>query len=894
MSLKPFRRKVILSLSLLLIFAFSCSVFSPGEAPTTGPTSATITQEPKDPAPDGTPVAATDEPDPVEPLPGPSAGLPVFAVYREPAVEVVPAVQQESVAPDLSNVQISQVLSAAILERLAQDGFVVSLGWEKEFFTLYEKARYSNEPIFVTSDSLLHTYHLLFDKVLRTAEVEFFIPLLKELNRAVLFQTDAQYKELVGTGWEADARRTVAFVGVASRLLDPEADVPGYSLDLVEAELALIEAAETFLPSPIFPGLPQGEDYTQYIPRGHYTRNEALQAYFKSMMWYGRMTFRLKTNDPDVGKSETRSALLLVHALRHASVNGQTALEAWEALYSPTVFFVGRSDDLTVVQYMEVIDQIYGPNPDLATLADEGLLEAFIAEAFRLPPPQILGIVIEDWEEIEETTKGLRFMGQRFVPDAFVFRQLIYRNVGTRANPRGLPKGLDLLAAMGSERAYQLLEEMGDTRFENYIPQMEKVRQWMAGLTVEEWTETLYNGWLYSFYPLLEPAGEGYPAFMQNPAWLDKQINTCLGSWAELKHDTILYAKQVYAELGGGPPPPPPLPPRGYVEPVPHFYARLQALTAMTREGLAARGLLNELDAASLSHLEELAGALQTMAEKELRGEPLSEEEYERIRYYGGEIEQLTMAAADTDNADPFAPRYMDEEPEAAVIADVATNPALAEVLEEGVGRIQNLFVIVPIDMPDGTSYLQVARGGTFSYYEFPWPMNDRLTDEKWRQMLADDQAPPLPAWIQTFYTPESEVADLGRAVHEFQNEVTRGFWNPPLAQEIAYGAMQFFQSELEALVAARAYIAHQLVRSQVRSFDLQTPTLAVVTVREFWQDTRYEYQGDFPEYGEPPTATREPYSLDVTYTLEWIETDYDQRWNVTRVVYANEPPAWD
>ncbi len=34
---------------------------------------------------------------------------------------------------------------------------------------LYEEARYRNVPIFVTSDSLLHTYHLLFDKVLRLA-----------------------------------------------------------------------------------------------------------------------------------------------------------------------------------------------------------------------------------------------------------------------------------------------------------------------------------------------------------------------------------------------------------------------------------------------------------------------------------------------------------------------------------------------------------------------------------------------------------------------------------------------------------------------------------------------------------------------------------------------------
>jgi len=158
------------------------------------------------------------------------------------------------------------------------------------------------------SDSLLHSYHLLFDKVLRTAEIEYFIPLLHELNADLLQRAEEQYQALKGSAWEENARRVVAFVSVASKLLDPEIQVPEYAADLVEAELALIEDAGGILPSPLFPGLEFGEDYTQYIPRGHYTRSEALKAYFKSMMWYGRMTFRLKTRDPEIGRDETRSA----------------------------------------------------------------------------------------------------------------------------------------------------------------------------------------------------------------------------------------------------------------------------------------------------------------------------------------------------------------------------------------------------------------------------------------------------------------------------------------------------------------------------------------------------------------------------------------------------------
>lgn len=278
---------------------------------------------------------------------------------------------------------------------------MVSPGNEKEFFTVYEQARYANVPIFVTSDSLLHVYHLLFDKTLRTAESRYFVGLLRELNAAVLARADAQYQELRGTSWEDAALHSVAYFGVATRLLAPDAEVPAYAAELVEAELAQIDAAAGILASPLFPGLEFGEDYSQYIPRGHYTKSDALKSYFKSMMWYGRMTFRLKTDKPEVGRAETRSALLVVQALRTAEVQGKPALDAWAALYSPTTFFVGRSDDLTVLQYAAVIDAVYGTPVTTAALADDARLDEFITAAYALPAPKILGLVIADTDEVE-------------------------------------------------------------------------------------------------------------------------------------------------------------------------------------------------------------------------------------------------------------------------------------------------------------------------------------------------------------------------------------------------------------------------------------------------------------------------------------------------------------
>jgi hypothetical protein len=878
-----------LSLSLLIVLSLllaACGTASPTAR--TEPTNA--------PAPTSTPAEPTNAP--AEPTPAALASVDLtFATFEEPPVEVVPAVQQEPIAAELSNVRVAFALSDDQRQRLAQNGFVVSPGAEKEFFTVYEKARYANVPIFVTSDSLLHVYHLLFDKVLRTAEVQYLIPLLRDLNAAVLSRTEDEYEALQGTPWEDAALRTAAFVGVASKLLDPSAQVPDYAADLVDAELALIDGAAGIQPSPLFPGLEFGEDYTQYIPRGHYTRSDELKAYFRSMMWYGRMTFRLKTKDPEIGRAETRSALLLIHALRTADVAYRPALEVWADLYNPTVFFVGRSDDLTALQYVEVIDQVYGPGATATTLADDALLDALIEEANKLPPPLILGMVIQDTDDEEEMTKGLRFMGQRFVPDAYIFRQLIYRNVGTADNRRGLPKGLDLLAAMGSERAYQILDGLGETAYENYPKQMTKVQGWVSGLSVADWTETLYNSWLYSFQPLLEVPGDGYPAFMQSAAWVDKQLHTVLGSWTELKHDTILYAKQAYAEMGAGPMPPEPVPPKGYVEPVPAFYARLAALTAMTRTGLGDRGLLAADDEDSLQRLEELARAFQAMAEKELRGEPLTEDEYATIRYYGGEVEHLTMAAADTEQGEPGGYPALDEEPQAAVVADVATDPdpegdgiPNPVVLEEAVGRVDEIHVVVPVVDDDGIDYLQVAKGAVFSYYEFPWPADDRLTDEKWRKMLDEGQAPARPTWIDTFFTAEGESSDLTTAVFGFQQSLANAVWYLMPENLAASGpALEQLSAEIDALRAEKQYQGRQLIRSEFRSFDRQSADKAVVTVRETWQDKLYGFQ-DYPGGGDTePVAERGPYTLDVIYTLERGE----YQWLVTRIVYADEPPVW-
>ncbi len=346
---------------------------------------------------------------------------------------------------------------------------------------------------------------------------------------------------------------------------------------------------------------------------------------------------------------------------------------------------------------------------------------------------------------------GFRFMGQRFIPDSYMFQQLVYDQIGlyqgtgepftlspSAVGPiRGFPRGLDVQAVLGSERALEILTAEGDADYDGYAEQLAKLQQEFVDLPEEQWVENLYWNWLYTLRPLLEAKGEGYPAFMQSPAWTDKDAHTWLGSWAELRHDTILYAKQSYTILAESAMPEPKLA-QGYVEPQPEVYARLAALTAQMRAGLGERGLLNDEMGRKMERMETLLLALKTISEKELRGEGLTSEEYAAIRFIGDTLENLTTFSEEikgeiTSEADERM----------ALIADVHTDANTGQVLEEGVGDAFPIYVVVLVE-----GRQTVAMGGTFSYYEFKHPLDDRLTDEAWQEMSL---LPDRPGWTGSF-----------------------------------------------------------------------------------------------------------------------------------------------
>jgi hypothetical protein len=703
-----------------------------------------------------------------------------FAIYEETPIDISPRIPAYSVASDLSNIinKNDFEFSEEAKKLLVKNAFVVVPAKKKEFFSvyndtiIYEENRYHRTPNFITTDSMLHNYHLAFDYLLRTLEKEELFRELTNLSYEMLKVSRDQYEESKGTEWENAAKRNLAFFMVADKILYPEAEIPEDIKEEVERELSLIEAHEGINSSPVMnmgydlsEGIwietPQGpqsleafkEDYSQYVPRGHYTKDEDLKKYFKAMMWYGRITFRLKSPE------ETRSAVLITLALKESA----DRYNSWDKIYEPTVFFVGKSDDISFYDYYDLLKEVYGAEHlDLSLVAaNQEKFDLFLEKAKKLSPPQINSIPIFDpafQPDREEEIKGFRFMGQRFTIDAAIFQRLMYREVGDKEHTcedgmlkwpmcpdsRCLPKALDIPAAMGSDEALDILENQGELDYACYPENMAKMRKHIASLDVSTWTQNLYWGWLYSLLPLGREKTDGYPTFMKNLAWVRKELNTYLGSWTELKRDTILYAKQPMAEMGGGPNEEEQVDDRGYVEPNPYVYARLASLIKMTKEGLQARELLSEENENLLDRLETLALALKTISEKELNDILLTDEEYDLIRTYGGSLEHIWLEALRDRGI--VSRNQLSEEP-APIVADVATDPN-GVCLEEATGDIFEIYAVVPVE-----GILRIAKGGIYSHYEFAWPIADRLTDEAWREMLRKkgEGFPDLAEWTKSF-----------------------------------------------------------------------------------------------------------------------------------------------
>jgi hypothetical protein len=355
-------------------------------------------------------------------------------------------VQPYKVSPDLSNIaNLDQFgsFSAAEKNLLSQNAFVVSPGTEEQLFYIYEKNSYLEIPTFVTADSVLQVYHIFYDYSLRNLESKSLIPVLDELTDSMLKKSIQIYGDVKNSDVKSAALKNVAYFATAALGLKKElpSNIPSEAKAMAEKEYALIQAKQGFAPSAIFPFQ---LDYSQFEPRGHYTRSDDFKRYFIAMTWYGQAPFPLyrDKNQTMRDTEQTLQALLVTYALFMQN-DGTQDIADWEKIYEPTSFYVGTSDDLSIYDYRVLLLHVYGDRPNLEQLSDSGRMDALYQYAKNLPDPKIQA----KYTDVDSPVgKQLRFMGQRYLVDSDIIQKLV------EPIERPIPSGLDVMGALGSDR----------------------------------------------------------------------------------------------------------------------------------------------------------------------------------------------------------------------------------------------------------------------------------------------------------------------------------------------------------------------------------------------------------------------------------------------------------
>jgi hypothetical protein len=745
-----------------------------------------------------------------------SAAWPINLVIDETATLPVPVVEfvedvaftpETAVYYDLINTAMP--LTAEEQALLAQNGFVITdrLNWTR-FVEAYAWIYKNDLPVIVTSDSILHAVHQSYTNILRQLEVAVIQPELVVMLKATRTQIETEISNITEPELAALYQDVHDYLAVAIILAEGEAllinDKPysnseyGYwsmnrgeaTLDLsrltsyqskrVEELVKLAWEADTATDLNNGNGVqltlfnnPRSIDFTLFQPRAHYSDTYLLSNYFRAMSWLAQADFRLVEFDPLTSQPQLNQESVVAAKILQEALDKADQRQRWTTLDTIFAALVGQSDNTTLTD-LDQLSQDMGWSSVTEVMTSDGdqLLNQLLHHDYgqQRITGQLIGRHIQnDSDAAIPRPVSFMLLGQRFALDSWVLGNVVYDRLlvdGQRVE-RPLPTGFDVMAALGNDQAITHLQpELAQYGYESTLA---TIRQRIESLDSSYWQAPIYNQWLQLIRSLNgSTTGENYPSAMQTAAWADKNLHTQLASWAQLRHDNILYVKQSYTtgqimcEF-----------PSIYVEPQPALY---QALYDFAQNGYS---LVSNIDGyygedkdtlqTFFLNVSESAQILGLISEKELAQVPLSEEE--QLFLESLVVKQsYAPGCGGASFEEMWDGWYMhliygpDESP--AIIADVHTNPTNdpdsvlypPRVLHVGTGPASALFMIV--DTGEGPA---LHVGPAFAYYEFAeegFPPV-RLDDQLWRQRLTQaDDYPTAPAWVHSFRITTAEPVE--------------------------------------------------------------------------------------------------------------------------------------
>ncbi|MDD5306678.1 MAG: DUF3160 domain-containing protein [Deltaproteobacteria bacterium] len=608
---------------------------------------------------------------------------------------------------------------------------------------IYHRVWTADLPVFVSADSILHAWHRTFDNLLVVAEERVAIPALRELVVRVLGELDPR---------EPADRDAMLLVSVGRKLLEPSWAPPGEVADEVATWVGLAEglAEGAGIVCVPFLGGQLKMDFSQFIPRGHYTRSEALKRYFKAMLWFGRTDLVLDasgsvpvTDCDDPNPREEAAARALVRALRDGCAG--EIYRRMDRIYGT---FVGRTNALTPTALLAACAAVGRPGcvgepDDFAAMYDALPRAAYSSRVFGGDTPPLT----------------LRFFPQRFAYDAWVTA----RSTTPRLQPawiggRAMAMPEDVAFVLGSDRAAEYFaKDMEDPLRENLPATLAALRDVMEEIAPSELEGSIYNHWLDGLAALSRPGlSWDLPEVMRTAPWHDRKLEAVLASWAELRHDTILIVEQSTGGIDGC------VYPDGYVEPVPGLWKALGE-AAVTMSRLFKDLAIPSVSPALFGHWVWVLDHLAQITERELAGQPLTDDQALFLNDLVSDASEWGCGASGARVFDGWYPNLFWQEfwPLSAkgdlgidsisgmaepLVIDVHTDAENEAALE--VATSNPALMVVAIERSgDVTLY----GGPVSSYFTFRKPIGERMTDEQWAEQVEQDALPASPPFTAAY-----------------------------------------------------------------------------------------------------------------------------------------------
>lgn len=624
----------------------------------------------------------------------------------------------------------------------------------------------SKQSEFVTTDLFAYSQHRVFDNILASIEEDVLEDKLRRLTQIFIkeiskrddvdesIKTKAieyfQVPELILITTPIRSFDEVTYSDVYSKALSLDDVGSNYPKEVIEDYKQIMSASGMF--SNVFG---TKEDFSQYKPRGHYTKNKALEGYFKASMWYGRIHFCIAQSDVDTNTFEETKKMLPVAMLIVDTVNKNPYLyDEWKSVFDPITAMIGFSDDLGFEEVLPVWKEQKVSDLN-AWSKDEKKIEDFVKICHqKLRPPAISSntVLFGPSEGADrKAPMGWRFLGQRFTYDSDIHSKVSAPRIEKRTNVRGL----DIMKAFGSKAADTLLEKT-DYKYnkddlysggKELKTVLDKLQTEIDSYPVSFWIQSYYNSVLATIKAQANfEQGAGF-YFTETPMWDIKSLNSAHSTWASLRHDTILYVIQCVAECGGGEDYEPSydyvnIPdPINYIEPNLNFWQYSLVSVQKLKNILIDYDILTTEAHFVLEELESMYSKIIDIVNLEINDKFISKEDNYWITTISRELSLLIVSSY------AGVPRDSDFN-KMSCIADVFTNADTFECLEVGIGPVYKMYIA----LNDCQGGKRIAVGYIPSYYEFYNSITKRMTDEEWKIKIyknKEDLNKYKPFWIK-------------------------------------------------------------------------------------------------------------------------------------------------